>query len=289
MSRKLIFIIGPARSGTHLVASSIASAFPDACYLPEINEFWSRYTINTTDRIDTDYYSSEKLETIRNDFFAFSNNAELIIEKTAANSLRTNFLRALFPDAQFVFVQRNCFQVIKSVLKKQSGNINKISASRKITFHSRLKTLLNRINAKLSKIEKRPAAIFNLVKDNSANGLNILNLKSDLYWGPKFCPLDTRKKIRHPELYAFLQWAACTTEIENLKFENSYNCIFLHFNEVTSEPSKTANRLNEFLECSDIRFNIDAKADTTVNKNDFEFYDLIKQLCSSLEKNNASC
>jgi len=281
---KLIFVIGPARSGTHLVASSIVKALPQAQYLPEINEFWSRYTLRTQDSVDPKYYSVAYLNEIRNDFFELSNGAELIVEKTAANSLRIDFLKALFPDAQFVFVQRNCFQVIKSVLKKQKGNISKVSNSQKVTMLSRLTMLFSRVSAKLSIAEKNPVSLFKLVKANSANVLNILNLKSDLYWGPKFCSKKSRTKICHPELYAFLQWAACTTEIENLKNDNYKNSLFLKFNEVVNDPLSSAKCLNEFLQCSGIAFDIDARADMVVNKDDFEFYDVIKQLGSSLEE-----
>jgi len=279
---KLIFVIGPARSGTHLVASSIVKALPQAQYLPEINEFWSRYTLRTQDSADPKYYSAAYLNKIRNDYFELADGAEFIVEKTAANSLRIDFIRALFPSAQFVFVQRNCFQVIKSVLKKQKGNISKVSNSPKATMLPRFKMLFKRASAKFSIVEKNPVSLFKLVKANIANVFNILNLKSDLYWGPKFCSKKSRTKIRHPELYAFLQWAACATEIENSKHDNYKSSLFLKFDEVVNDPLSSAKSLNEFLHCSGIVFDIDARVDMVVNEDDFEFYDLIKRLSSRL-------
>ncbi|MCQ8881300.1 sulfotransferase [Pseudoalteromonas shioyasakiensis] len=280
LNKRLVFIIGPARSGTHLVASTISNALPSAKYLAEINEFWSQYTIQNQDKVNFENYNEEMLETIRNDFLKLSEEADTVIEKTAANSLRIQFLKLLFPDAKYIFIKRNCFQVIASVLKKQKGNINKVTNSGNVTFSSRLELLIERVRSKISKVEKSPSKIWRLICDNFANILNILNLKNDTHWGPKFCSKSSRAKVKHPELYAFLQWAACTSEIENVNNEDRNN-LFLDFEEIIENPTEFSQKINRFLGCADVSFNIDSRANLIVNKDDFEFYDLIQSLSSS--------
>lgn len=283
MSR-LIFVIGSARSGTHLVASNIVKGFPQAKYLPEINEFWSLYNSDSQDRVDPKYFSEEFLDKIRSNFWKLANNADLVIEKTAANCLRIEFLKALFPKAQFIFVQRNRFQVIKSVLKKQKGNINKISDSQKITFYIRLARLVERVKAKLSHVKVTPRSLFNLAVTNYRNFLNILNLKSDIHWGPRFCSKTARANIRQAEVYAFLQWASCDIEISKARLQDSGRNLFLQFEDILNHPLKTAEQLEGFLACNEIIFNIDDRVDTDVNKADFQFYDLIEHFGVGIEE-----
>jgi hypothetical protein len=283
MSR-LIFVIGPARSGTHLVASTIVKGFSQPQYLPEINEFWSRYTLGSQDRVDPKYYSERYWQEIRDDFWALSNGADVLVEKTAANCLRIDFLKVLFPHAQFIFVQRDCFQIIKSVLKKQRGNVNKVSNSQRITVYTRLVLLIDRVKAKLSIVKSTPKSLFSLAVGNYRNVLNILNWKSDIHWGPRFCSKHTRMKIRQAEIYAFLQWNACDTEIGKVKLQDSESNLFLQFEEICGQPLSSAEQLETFLACNKIVFEIDARVDITVNKAYFEFYDLIKQFSSRVKE-----
>ena len=274
---RLIFVIGAARSGTHLVASTIAQAFPEAQYLSELNEFWSRFALNKQDLVDEKKFSMKHLDRIRYEFLQLSEGADVVIEKTAANCLRIDFLKLLFPCAEFVFVQRRCSQVVKSVLKKQQGNINKISDSRDVTLLMRFETLNDRIRAKLLRVKHTPESVFQLLTRNFDNFLNILNLRADIHWGPKFCSKKDRLKIMHPEVYALMQWAVCDFEIRKNKEKKSEKNIFLEFNEILDEPESTAIRLQEFLVCSELKFNIDDRAGRVVIPSELVFYDLMRQ------------
>ena len=231
--------------------------------------------------VDAKYFSYEYLSQIRQEFWKLSQGADLVIEKTAANCLRIDFLKVLFPHAEFVFVQRECLQVVKSVLKKQNGNINKVSNAHRVTLRMRIFLLVDRVRSKFLSIKHTPASLIDLATKNFDNILNILNLKSDIHWGPKFCSKDVRRMIRHPEIYAFLQWAACDAEIVRVKDNNSANDHFLEFQEIIDNPVNCAMQLEKFLDCVNLLFEIDPRSDTFVGSGDLVFYNLIKLLSKS--------
>jgi hypothetical protein len=265
------------------VATSIANGFPSSTYLAEINEFWSEYTLAGQDRVNPKFYQERHLAAARKGLMSLSRGADLVIEKTAANCLRLDFLKALFPDAQFVFVQRDCMQIVKSVLKKQRGNINKISDSEKMSVRSRIARLSERVEAKISIVKPTPRSVLRLVARNFSNVLNILNLKDDIHWGPKFCPPAARKKIMHPEIYAFLQWYASDLQIRKVCEKKSETDIFLDFDNLYYEPLETARGLGAFLGCKNIVFEIEKLADMNVTSDDLEFYELFNELKPSAD------
>ncbi|MBU2869208.1 sulfotransferase [Colwellia sp. E2M01] len=283
---ELIFIIGPARSGTHLVASTLNRALPNATYLAEINEFWLKYSIPGQDKVDPKFLTTEYLNKIRVEFLTLAGNAELIIEKTASNSLRIGFIKALFPNASLIFLHRDGLQVVKSVLKKQKGNINKISNSKTVSLIQRFTLLFSRIKAKFLKIKVTPKNLFLLCKENMANVLNILNLKNDVHWGPKFCSKKSRSQILHPEIYAFMQWGACTQSINDsmVGLHDKSDYLSLNFEDVIKDHRNSAAELNSFLAIDSVIFDIDISADTDVKPKDLEFYTILKQLSHSFEE-----
>ena len=59
-------------------------------HLPEINEFWSCYTLRTQDSVDPKYYSDAYLNEIRNDFFELADGAEFILDADGDTTLHAN-------------------------------------------------------------------------------------------------------------------------------------------------------------------------------------------------------
>src|SRR5262245_2527282 len=102
-----VIIIGAGRSGTNMVRD-LLTALPSCATWPcdEINYIW-RYGNATfpTDELTAEHARPEVVRYIRRQFghLARTTSAKWIVEKTCANSLRVDFVRAVVPEAKFIF------------------------------------------------------------------------------------------------------------------------------------------------------------------------------------------
>lgn len=120
MNKPPIFIIGSGRSGTNMLRD-ILTNIPGLITWPcdEINLIFRHGNIdNESDRFLSGHLNPQAESFIRNSFNQLQkkDSSARIIEKTCANSLRVPFLDALFPDAKYIFITRNGFDVIPSAM-----------------------------------------------------------------------------------------------------------------------------------------------------------------------------
>ena len=64
------------------------------------------------------YYLKAKSAYRRKYFNKAAKDKEFMFEKTPANCLRIDFMKSIFPDAKFIFIERNKVDVIKSMVNK---------------------------------------------------------------------------------------------------------------------------------------------------------------------------
>jgi hypothetical protein len=253
---KIIFVVGPARSGTHLLASSIASSTEEIKYLAEINEFWNRYNNTETDYMLPDMYSKLELDNIKKEFLILSKGSPVILEKTASNCLRLNFLLNLFPHAKFLFITRNDDEVIDSVERKVLGDPRKISKmEKKVSIGSRFSVFFKRLKA----IKENNTMTFGYLIKNRNHYFNLIRsilIGTPLkHWGPKF---TTDKDILalEPKEYAKRQLECCLEEIELFK-SNKADFLHINFEDLVTKSQPVSRQLKVFLEVKDnIEFNI---------------------------------
>jgi hypothetical protein len=113
-----LIIIGAARSGTNMLRD-LLTQLPGVATWPcdEINYLW-RYGQATfpTDELTPDLVTARSFDYIRSKFTALARQtgAAWVVEKTCANSLRVDYVRAIVPEAKFVFLVRNGLDVAAS-------------------------------------------------------------------------------------------------------------------------------------------------------------------------------
>jgi hypothetical protein len=115
----IFIIVGAARSGTTYLASLITG--DDVCYVEEPNIIWMyRNASSKDDCLTTDHASEKVIRYIRTQFSRKlrKSGAKTLLEKTPSNCLRLPFVRAVFPEAKFIFVERDIEDVAKSAYKK---------------------------------------------------------------------------------------------------------------------------------------------------------------------------
>ena len=128
----IVFLIGCGRSGTTLLSRLIGSC-SNTRILNERRDLWHKVfpELNIWDNINSvlDFKNSEynntKKEKIRSVFFkeAQKHKKNNILEKLPINCFRLNFINKVFPEAKFIVIKRNSFEVAASIEKKiNKGN-----------------------------------------------------------------------------------------------------------------------------------------------------------------------
>jgi len=127
----IFFIIGAPRSGTHLLAKSI-NYNVDCISINEVNTFWQQYAVNNTDFCPNSKFSEKEIKKIRKKYITrfIPDQKAIVIEKTAANSVRINFLKKVFPEAKFIHIIRDGRDVAVSVKNKYLGDLRKITKNK---------------------------------------------------------------------------------------------------------------------------------------------------------------
>ncbi|GAL12369.1 hypothetical protein JCM19233_3361 [Vibrio astriarenae] len=281
---KIVFVIGAARSGTHLVGSSINKVVGDSYYLAEINEFWNKYNSSKIDSFDLSKLTEEKLEKLRFDFLCLApKSSSLIIEKTASNSLRVDLLAKLFPEAYFINIVRNGNDVVESVVRKIEGNPNKITAigqKRKVGFFERVAFYCHRSKEKIfSSTFDFKYFICNFSK-YALQSFDILGFKKTKKWGPIF----SEEEYDNPIAFAAAQWSSCVTKSHNDFVGSGVKYLTVKFESIVSHPEVESERISSFLEIDhninwfDIKDGIRSEANMVYGDVSIEFKSAMNRL-----------
>lgn len=116
-----IFVIGAPRSGTSMLYAILRTSKKLAHWPGEAHEVWEAdhhpalrgWSSNALDAEDADPKTTER---IRREFFLVTGSSARLIDKTPRNALRIPFIDAIFPDARFVFLQRDGRDNINSLI-----------------------------------------------------------------------------------------------------------------------------------------------------------------------------
>jgi len=119
--RPPIIIVAAGRSGSKMLRSIIGS-HPDIVYFPrEINYIWRHgNTTFPTDELRPEHARPEVVHYIRKRFWQFgrAHGGARVLEKTCANSLRAEFVHAVFPEAYIIHLVRDGRAVAESARRR---------------------------------------------------------------------------------------------------------------------------------------------------------------------------
>lgn len=115
-----VFLIGAARSGTKFLRDTL-SVSDDVAQVPyDINYVWRHGNENCPhDELQPDDISEKAAAHIRLSIKRLAlkdtkRSPKIILEKTVSNTLRVEAVRRVFPDAQFVYLERNGADAVES-------------------------------------------------------------------------------------------------------------------------------------------------------------------------------
>ncbi len=133
-----LIIIGAPRSGTNMLRDAL-TYFSGVATWPcdEINYIWRRgNATHPSDAFDPEMARPAVRRYIRGRFewVARRYNADVVVEKTCANSLRGYFVDRVVPEAKYVFIRRDGLDALESAMKRWQAAFEPVYILRKIRF-----------------------------------------------------------------------------------------------------------------------------------------------------------
>jgi len=196
-----LIILGAPRSGTNIFRD-VLCRLPGFATWPcdEINQLWrignARYP---DDAIPVSRLNSTVRRRIRSAFRrqAAVRGCDVLVEKTCANCLRPNYVRACFPDAKFIQIVRHPFDTVLSTLERRMARRD-------------LRYLLKK--ARFVPLEELPRTTVRSLLSRSARG----GMRANCQWGPVL-PRDVLPTGHTtPSAYAAMQWTECVKRTDDM-------------------------------------------------------------------------
>ena len=123
-----VIIIGAPRSGTNMLRDMLVELDNVETWpCDEINYIWRHGNLRfPNDKFTADMATPKVKKFLHKQFDTFKkkSNATVVVEKTCANTLRVDFLNAVFPDAKFIFIVRDGADVIGSAKQRWTAKID---------------------------------------------------------------------------------------------------------------------------------------------------------------------
>lgn len=226
-----IIIIGAGRSGTNILRDCLTS-LPGLSTWPcdEINYIWRHGNLGYPSDEFTQNMARPRVQRYIRQKFAWvarRYDSEVVVEKTCANSLRVEFVDHIFPEAKYIFIRRNGFDVVCSALKRWQAKLDLGYLAKKARFVPLMDLpyyvflyLWNRIYRLASK-QKRLA-----------------------FWGPKLDNMDSLLKNHSLEEVCALQWKRCIDRsIEALISLSSNRWVEVAYEDFVQSPRLELERI----------------------------------------------
>jgi adenylate kinase family enzyme len=241
----MVIIIGMPRSGTTLLGRLIKSS-GKFLYIEEPNVIW-RYKswakLGHEEFLPADA-SLQNIRYIRRWFHRKLNqsNCQFVLEKTPANIIRTSYIRKIFPDAQFIVLERDLQDVIESIFQKRMYENDKNGV--KLGDDS----FFRQTSIQISKFLLVPAVdkvfYFRTVLEEVAFKISG---RSRTFWGPRYKGWQDSLNLSVID--------QCKAQVDHMKklLESSREdltaggALFLNYDELISNPVSECRRIEQYL------------------------------------------
>ena len=235
MTYQPVIIIGAPRSGTNMLRDMLTE-LPGVGTWPcdEINYIWRHGNLRySSDEFPSTMATPKVQSYIRRQFDKIANteNLDVVIEKTCANSLRVAYVDKILPEAKYIFIVRDGMDAVGSALDRWTASLDIPYIIQKAKYvpltdlpYYALRYLLHRMYRMLSR-EKRLAL-----------------------WGPAMDNIDDLLKQYTLMEVCALQWKACMDRAEDDFTRISPENIFkIKYEDFVRDPVAEFARLAAFL------------------------------------------
>lgn len=237
-----VIIVGAPRSGTNMLRDVLTSA-PGVTTWPcdEINFVWKHGNLDLDhDEIPAeragriaDYLHSRFEQRRRRD------DAEMVVEKTCATSLRVPFVARALPDAKFIFIRRDGLDATASTMKRWNAEFDLAYTLRKVRYVPPTDLPRHLRDFVTRRVRQRTSG-------DARSEAN--DLKVSTWWGPR--PQDFRELQRdHPlEELAFIQWQRCVEQSVDALAELADDRVLeVRYEDYVADPVTGTGRCLDFM------------------------------------------
>jgi hypothetical protein len=279
-----IIVIGAPRSGTNMLRDALTRCDGAATWpCDEINAIWRHYNArHPSDELRAVHATRRVRHYIRQAFqrLAHRARARWVVEKTCANSLRVDFMRAVLPEAKVIFLVRDGCDVVASSMKRWQAGFDLRYTLRKARY-----VPLGDVGGLAARLVAN--RIYRL-------GMGERRLGS---WGPRFDGMQQMLRERSLAEVCAEQWRRCVTNSAmSLGTCPTGQVCFVRYETFVAQPRSGIRRVVEFagMEMGDERLRRVASAISCTNvgkgRNELDagtlsrIEPLIQETMSSLKK-----
>lgn len=229
-------ILGAARSGTKLLRSMVAAASEYAEVPHDVNYVWRTVSPrHPNDALSASFATPSKGESIRrllNRMACVTHGGSCaLVEKTVSNTLRTPLVDAVFPNAKFVHLIRDGWDVTESSLRCWQAPPE-----------------YGRLAHKLQSFPWRECAGYALEYTRGIAGRYLSGKQELPVWGPRYPGIEgDLRQLSLIEVCAW-QWRRCVeiARADLCNFDRS-RWIEIRYEDLVANPTEVARKLGAFL------------------------------------------
>lgn len=224
-----IILFGNTRSGTTIVQKVMAT-HPDIVQWYEPRTLWLCADPGRPhDEFDESDATDEVKRHIRKQFLKFQkrHGNRVVMEKTPANILKIPYVRAIFPEAIFLFIVRNPFSFISSVEMKWQRPVSSKGIRRRLMYTPI--TQLHHYAGRLvrQQFDKR-----------------VLRRKYLALWGPRYEGMDQDLETHDLLTVIARQWSICSRKAEkDLTSFGTGQVLRLRYEDFVEDPISDLERI----------------------------------------------
>lgn len=117
---RYVFLVGAARSGTKFLRDTLASSSDIAAVPYDINYVWRHGNEDcphdelAPEDVDNKTAAHIRKSVRRLAMKAHQGDPKIVLEKSVSNTLRMDLIRRVFPEAEFIYLERNGLDVVES-------------------------------------------------------------------------------------------------------------------------------------------------------------------------------
>lgn len=227
-----IILFGNTRSGTSMV-QNILSLHPDVVKWYEPRTLWlCADPRRGHDEFDESDATEKVLRYIRKRFLKHQrrNGNRIVMEKTPANILKVSYVRAIFPEAIYLFIVRNPFSFISSVEFKWQRPVKTVGIRRRLK------------STPITQLHYYAGRLF-----MQRFSKKVLRRKYLSHWGPRYKGIQDDLKTQDMLTVIARQWSVCSRKAEKdlARFENG-RILRLKYEEFVEDPVSDMRRICDY-------------------------------------------
>lgn len=227
--KNLVILIGAARSGTKLLRDLLGE-HPDVSVVPyDVNYLWRAGSEGVPDDALVAPLPERAVDLVRQQIDR--SPTPVVIEKTVSNCLRVPATSAAFPDARFVFLTRDGFDVTESSMRQWTAPVDWRYSLKKATQYPWLSAPGYAVNHLLGMTRRNRGATLPT-------------------WGPRYPGIDDDVASLPLHEVCARQWAACNRSAVAGFSDAGIDPISIRYERLVSAPIDTLNNLFAALDLS---------------------------------------